>query len=277
MKKSLRSITTAMMLAIAVVSVPLSASADENIPASIAENETSLVSIEDISAIDNAPIIGEMQVNSYYENLNKQKESAASVAATVAAKESNRIVGILQVPQEKSYWCGYAAMKSLLDYEGVVLSQREIANKTWTPNDACPWYKANGNSRDQFPVPNVLQELTGFYYAPYPFGGAGATNLTASMITPKIVSTINNGHGLLACGESYRTYDKEGSRLPGYPAWSVTHWVAIDGYRAYGDEVWIVDPVANSGVVSWSDDINKYYSISADRLASFATMRGIIW
>lgn len=265
-----------MMLAITVMSVPLSASADENLSTSIAENETSLVSIENISAIDNAPIIGEMQVNSYYENLNKQKESAVSVAAKVTTKESNRIAGILQVAQERNYWCGYAAMKSLLDYEGVVMTQTEIANKTWTPNDACPWYKANGDSRDQFPVPSVLKEVTGFDYAPYPYGNAGGTDLTASMITPKVVSTIDLGHGLLACGESYRTYDKEGSRLPGYPRTSITHWVAIDGYKSYGDEVWIVDP-AKSSVISWADNIDKYYSISADKLASFATMRGIVW
>lgn len=266
-----------MMLAVALASVSLSASADENIQTSIAENETSLVSIENISTIDNAPIIGEMQVNSYYEELNKQKESAVSVAATSTAKEANRIMGIRQVPQETNYWCGYAAMKSLLDYEGVIMSQREIAYKTWTPDDACPWYKANGDTRDQFPVPNVLHELTGFYYAPYPYGGAGATVLTASVITPKIVSTIDNGHGLLACGQSYRDYDKEGSRLPGYPAWKVNHWVAIDGYKSYGDDVWVVDPVANSNMTSWSGGVNQYYSISADKLASFASMKGIVW
>lgn len=262
-----------MILAIAVTSVPLSVSADENIHTSIAENETSL---ENISAIDNAPIIGEMQVNSYYEDLNKKKESELSAASTVAARETNRIA-IYQAKQETSYWCGYAAMKSLLDFEGVVMSQSEIANKTWTPNAACPWYMANGDSRDQFPVPNVLQELTGFYYAPYPYGVAGATNLTASMISPKIVSTIDKKHGLLACGQSYRKYDKEGSRLPGYPAWAVTHWVAIDGYRSYGDDVWIVDPVADSNMTSWSGGVDKYYLISADKLASFATMRGIVW
>lgn len=276
MKKSFRNITTAMTLAFAIMSVSLSASADENISASIAENETSLESTENISVIDCAPIIGEMQANSYYENLNKQKEAAMSVSARAATKESNRIAGIHQVPQETDYWCGYAAMKSLLDYEGVDMTQEEIAIKTWTPDDACPWYKANGDSREQFPVPDILGKLTGHDYAPFPYGVAGATNLTASMITSGIIDTIEKGHGVLACGESYRRYDKEGSRLPGYPASSIRHWVAIDGYKSYGNEIWIVDP-AKSDQISWSGGIQRYYSISADKLASFATMRGIVW
>ncbi len=266
MKKGFKRITVAMMIAIATSSFSLSAYAD---------NDVSVVSVDGSSIIDNAPIIGEMQPNSYYGDLNKLKESEISSAITRASNESKRL-NILQVPQETNYWCGYAAMKSLLDYEGVVMSQSEIASKTWNPDDACPWYTMYGTQRDQFPVPNVLEELTGFYYCPYPFGGAGSTELTESDIKPKIVSTIDKNHGVLACGESYRTYDREGSRLPGYPAQRISHWIAIDGYESYGSEVWVVDP-AKSDKISWSSGISANYKISTEKLASFATMKGIVW
>lgn len=252
---------------------------------------------------DYAPVIGEFKPNAYWESLealkladmnfkdvcvtlgvesdytglldienNKVSEKAQPYSSSSSAKR----LAIFQVPQERDYWCGYAAMKSLLDFEGVNMTQEEIANMVSSPNSSCPWYTIDGTTLSQYPVPKVLRELTGFYYIAFPLNSAGATVLTESDIKPKVVFTIDHGHGLLACGQSYRRYDREGSRLPGYPEYIVTHWVAIDGYQSDGSEVWIVDP-AKSPVVSWSDSISKYYLVSAEKLASFATMRGIVY
>lgn len=38
----------------------------------------------------------------------------------------------------------------------------------------------------------------------------------------------------------------------------------------------IVDS-AKSDVISWSDNISRYYSVSSSKLASFASTRVIIW
>lgn len=253
---------------------------------------------------DFAPIIGEFEPSSYWESLETLKladmnfkEVCASLGVesnytglldsgnntfsdavqpySTAASSSNRL-SIYQVPQERGYWCGYAAIKSLLDYEGINMTQTEIAKAVYGVNSSCAWYTNDGTTSDQYPVPKFLKEKTGYIYIPFPVNSAGAKVLTESDIKSKITYTIDRGHGLLACGESYRYYDKEGSRLPGYPAKSIVHWVAIDGYKSSGSETWIVDP-AKSDVISWSGSIQKYYSISTEKLASFATMRGIVW
>lgn len=168
---------------------------------------------------DHAPIIGEFVPNPYWEALEALKladihykeicstlgvsgkyssildvnKDQDSVAVTYP---SYRRLPIRQYPQEHDYWCGYAAIQSLLDYEEVYMTQEEIANKVYSPDKDCPWYTVDGKSIDQYPVPKVLKELTGFYYVPYPTGGAGANVLTESDIKSKILSTINYEHGV---------------------------------------------------------------------------------
>ena len=42
------------------------------------------------------------------------------------ANTTNKRLAIYQVAQEKNFWCGYAAIKSLLDFEKVDMTQEEI-------------------------------------------------------------------------------------------------------------------------------------------------------
>ncbi|QNK39331.1 C39 family peptidase [Caproicibacter fermentans] len=132
---------------------------------------------------------------------------------------SNRL-SIYQCPQEKNIWCGYAAIQSLLNYEGYNLSQKTIANEVYSADSSCPWYLSNGNSYDQFPVPNYLSEKTNFTYGPFPYGAAGSVSTTVSEIKSKVVSTIDYGHGVLACGTSTPTNKLN----PAYPDAKITHW-----------------------------------------------------
>ncbi|MCM1487056.1 MAG: C39 family peptidase [Firmicutes bacterium] len=283
------------------------ADAEEASIETAAENNITVPSSEntyDASANeDHAPIIGEFKPSPYWESLealkladmnyrevcaslgveerynsilNSNNNEGSMTAQPYSTTAESKRLSIYQVPQERSYWCGYAAMKSLLDYEGVSMTQEEIAKKVYSPDQDCPWYFGDGTTKDLYPVPNVLKELTGFNYIPYPIHAAGSEVLTESAVRARVTSTINLGHGLLACGESYRTYDQEGSRLPGYPYRRISHWVAIDGYSSEGYNVWIVDP-AKSDVISWSGNISAYYSIPSEKLASFATMRGLVW
>ena len=156
------------------------------------------------------------------------------------------------------------------------MTQAEIADAVYYESEPCPWYLANGDSIDQFPVANFLFDKTDFPYAPFPYGGAGTTDITANDITTRVVSTIDDGHGVLAWGTSYGNIKNHSSILPNYPASKITHWLAIDGYKSGGSEIWIIDP-AKSSVISWSNNINRYYSITASKLASFTQTRGIIW
>ncbi|SCG83870.1 hypothetical protein DW1_2306 [Proteiniborus sp. DW1] len=256
---------------------------------------------------DYAPVIGDFQYDSEYAAKIARKEQKAkeyyrakmsgnSILASSILSEikatydevanepeyslvplySGKRLAIYQVPQEKDYWCGYAAIKSLLDYENINKSQSVIAEEVYDRYSSCPWYISNGNSRDQFPVPNYLTDEIGFYYVPYPYGEAGTTNIEASDIDWRIVSTIDSDHGLVVCGISYGNIKGHESILPGYPARKIGHWLAIDGYKLDGDEIWIVDP-AKSDEVSFSDNISAYYSITSTKLAAYAKSKGIVW
>lgn len=244
-------------------------------------NSANSTETEAVESVDNAPVIGTYHYNKYYANLSRKKENEMLLNNNITsystyANTTNKRLAIYQVAQEKNFWCGYAAIKSLLNFEKVDMTQEEIAEKVYSKDLSCPWYLSNGDSKDQFPVPNVLQELTGFVYIPYPYGAAGATTLTGDEVSRRVVSTINNGHGVLACGTSKGNISGHASILPGYPASSITHWVAVDGYDNSGDIIYIVD-LAKSDVISWSDNISRYYSVSSSKLASFASTRGIVW
>ena len=202
--------------------------------------------------------------------------SDTTIAASAPAPASSNRIGILQNPQQKGNYCGYAAIQSLLEYKGINKTQDTIAKDVYNTSTGCPWYLSNGNSWDQFPAPKYLTDKTGFYYVPYPYGVVGATNVTASDIKPKIIVTIDSNYGVLTCGNSKGHKTNDPSILPGYPAYDIGHWLAIDGYYSNGDYIWIVDP-AKSSVISWSGSIEKYYSISATKLAAFTTSKGIVW
>lgn len=255
---------------------------------------------------DYAPVIGEYIYDAELEVLAAEKERTAKqyynskLSRSMTAEENlnifakkqvttpllkegspslyakTRRLAIFQNPQEKYNWCGYAAIQSLLDYEGISKTQNRIARDVYKTDYSCPWYLSNGNDRSQFPVPVYLTDQIDFYYIPYPKGAAGTTDITGEDIDFRIVSTIDSGHGVMACGISYGNKKNDPSILPGYPARKIGHWIAIDGYQDYGDEIWIIDP-AKSEEVSWSDDISRYYSISADKLAAFSKSKGIVY
>ncbi len=270
------------------VGVPRVAPNGGNLPDSITEQDYSLV-------------IGEIEPNSYWKALDALKmadinykkictdlgvesnymsvldSEDTSISTYISTASSAKRLAIYQVPQERSYWCGYAALKSLLDYEGISMTQKEIAEELYYPDKSCPWYTIYGTQEDQYYIPKYLnKKIDNFRYAPYSPQLAGTSELDASEVQSRIVSTINLGHGIFVGGESYRDWDQEGSRLPGYPASLVRHFIAVDGYKSVGDEIWIVDP-AKSDVISWSGSISKYYSVSTEKLASYASAMGIVW
>ncbi len=270
------------------VGAPIAATSGGNLPDSITEQDYSLV-------------IGEIEPSSYWKSLDALKMAdmnfkevcaelsvesnymgvldyeTTRISADALAASSAKRLAIYQVPQERSYWCGYAALKSLLDYEGISMTQKEIAEELYDPDKSCPWFTIYGTQVDQYYIPKYLnQKINDFNYAPYSPQLAGTNELNVSEVQERIVSTINQGHGVFVGGESYRAWDQKGSQLPGYPASLVRHYIAVDGYKSGGAEIWIVDP-AKSDVIPWSDSISRYYSVPSEKLASYASAMGIVW
>ncbi len=197
-----------------------------------------------------------------------------------------RIPDLYQYPQEKSYWCGCAAAKSILQNIGITKSQAELAGNSYLQTERfgnTPWYITNGDSPSEFPMATTLVNAQfevsnyAFGYKPSPLGAAGANPLTVEQCKAYVMSTtsaFDDGYGVAACGTSKGS--NSAYRLPGYPSYNIGHWVVSDGYKDNGDYIWIVDP-AKSDVISWSNSISAYYNISATLFRNFVSPRGIVW
>lgn len=222
-------------------------------------------------------------------------------ALSVSAASSKRLGNVLQYRQEKDYWCGYAAMQSEINNaykSGSITSQYDfewrqsgVANymeknynmhpyvNNINVDGSLAWYTGNKNvdsNQANYPVVQALRKITGFYYVSYGCCTTGSSNLESSEVKSKLVSTINLGHAVLACG---RSNSQGTSYMPGYPSGKVVHWIASDGYMDGGDKVWIVDPAGDNVSVldsNWSN-VSRYYFVSIDKFTDFAWYHGIIW
>lgn len=222
-------------------------------------------------------------------NLFKALKNNAQPAATslYSLPAAFRIWDLYQVPQEKNYYCGAAAAKSILDNIGIYKSQTTLASNSYLQTERfgnTPWYLSNGNEFTQFPMATTLMNAqwevgdSAFGYVPSPLGPAGSNPLTVEQCKSYVMSTtsaFDDGYGVAACGSSVGS--NPSYRLPGYPTNSnIGHWIVSDGYKDNGSTIWIVDP-AKSSAVSWSGSISAYYSIPASLFRNFIQPRGIIW
>lgn len=268
--------------------------------------ELSSVEAETIPVIENAPVIGDFVSDPDYDEFVRNRGELAEryVAAKQAgdidacraimnaldgayaanAKNTQNIVtraasnrlAIIQKPQETNYWCGYAAMKSLLDYKGVVKTQTQIAQQVYSTSSACPWYLTNGSSYSDFPVSTNLTSLLGRTYTPYPYGQVGTVSIINESVKSRVITSIDEDYGVMGCGRS-KASSSDLSHLPNYPTnTNVDHWVAVDGYSNSGYSIHIVDP-AKSSAVNFGSNIAAYYAVSLDKFCAFITHRGLIW
>lgn len=191
-----------------------------------------------------------------------------------------------QYPQEKSYYCGPAAAKTILDAMGIYKSQTELASDKYLMTEYygnTPWYKSNGDNYTQFPMVTTLLDIqteaggTVFRYGVTPIGNAGANPLTVKQCKAFITSTttaLDRGYCVAACGASL---NKKEYQLPGYPARKISHWIVCNGYENLGESVYIIDPAAKSEAVTWSGNIEPEYKIDIELFRNFIEPRGIVF
>lgn len=227
--------------------------------------------------------------------------SAMVGTLSASAASYKRISGVWQYPQETDYWCGYAAFQSAINNEQRIKNMVNSYNYIWSQTDVAnymedhynmhpydnsyyngkdgslSWYtggKDVDSDRKYYPVALALTELTkSFTWAPYGCGTTGESELKASEVKDRIVSTLNGNHAVLALGVSN---PNGSSYIPGYPNRWTRHWICLDGYKDYGNSVWIVDPAASSSHCT-GFNISRYYSVSIDKFTDFAYRGGIIW
>lgn len=274
-----------------------------------AEETKSKIDIEATKIEDNAPAIGKFVAEEKYQSAIKLKEKKAkeyydakisgakgttdlllefaemtgadssdlaTVEAGTKSQYQDRVISVPQKDQDTYYWCGYAAMQSILSHKGISMSQADIADEAYMQSTALPWYFLDWDDRSEYPAATTLDDLTGYYYCPYPYEQAGTGTVTTSDLANKVCASIDLNYGVMACGISKKSLSDD-SHFPGYPTYKdVGHWVVVRGYYEYGDEYAIADP-AKSSEVTWSGSINAYYSVDDYKLAAYSSYKGIIW
>ncbi|MDR2044512.1 MAG: C39 family peptidase [Clostridium sp.] len=251
---------------------------------------------------DHAPMIGEISDNLEKPAYITQKESVAFSyylekmdswsnigIMRGSANEYEAVLSLSQVPQDTSTYCGFAAVKSVLTYKAVHLTQTQANIKTQaetlcndTGEDSLPWYIGNGTSYSTnfFPAAAVLNYYLGYhYYTPF---GPWSSAMTTSSIEAKIVYDIDQSLPVLVCGVSGP--NSAASHMPNYPNSNKSHWLVVKGYSDYGDTIVIADP-AKSSAVSWSSNISAVYTVSIGKITDYAnatgasgySARGLIW
>lgn len=202
----------------------------------------------------------------------------------VTAPTSYRVDNLYHVAQEKSYYCGPAAAKMILANLGVTRTQTQLAGSSYLKTEqygSTPWYIQDSGNYTHYPMlmtlRNCISESNGRYVAfiVSPMAPAGSSPLTVSQCKSYIVSTTSNSDtGVAIAGHSTTAANHQ---LPGYPNQRIGHWLVSDGYTSNGDNIWIIDPAANSSAISWSGSISRYYQISATLLCNYVTERGLVW
>lgn len=205
--------------------------------------------------------------------LNQNAKGMNSVAALSTARATSKTLNMPHYPQETDYYCGYAAIQSILAEAGIYQSQTQIAEGSHNTYSSLPWYYSDYSSLSQYPARVYLKNNTGYNYVPFPLAVAGSTSISKADMEYKVVFTIDQGYGVLVAGESR---GGETSCLPGYPSHTVNHWIAINGYSSSGASIKVVDP-AKSSAVWWSEGISSNYSVSSTTMSAYASARGIIW
>ena len=187
--------------------------------------------------------------------------------------------GIQQFPQEKSYYCGNAAAQSILYHKGISCSQTTLARGNFLRTEEfgnTPWYLSNGNSKTQFPMAMTLTSITGVKYTPAPYGDAGANPLSVNELKSKIQTALFADHAVAVLGRSKASSSDE-SHMPGYPNRTIHHWLVCYGWNVY-DEAFIIDPAKTTpDIVEWSNNIEAYYKVPAEKLTAYAASKGIIY
>ncbi len=211
---------------------------------------------------------------SYLRSNEARTNFSNSIDLSSSTRAVSRTLNMTQYPQETSYYCGYAAIQSILARAGISKTQTQIAQESYSTSSSLPWYISNYSSFSDYPAKVYLKNQTGYNYVPYPMAAAGSTSIAASDTEYRVVFTVDQYRGLLVAGISYATGN---SHLPDYPSQSVNHWIAVGGYRSSGSTIEIVDPAANSSAVWWSSYITSHYTVTSSNLSAYASARGIIW
>jgi hypothetical protein len=202
-------------------------------------------------------------------------DGSFAVDLALAAAPSTAYLLANQTPQQRSYWCGPAAVVEALGQLGVNISQQTAALKLGTSPNGTGW--SGGPTSTGHPVPDVLnlyQQRN--YYIPWsvPYSPSA---MDVSNYKSFLVSNIVNPPAAPLIGDAYETSGSQ-FHLNGHPPdRSIWHWFDIRGYTNSGGSTMYEDSVHNAPTVSWYAGVPAYSTLPSNQIVTIVGGRGYVW
>lgn len=182
------------------------------------------------------------------------------------------VASMYQYPQEKYYYCGPSALKTLVRPK-VSISQSTAAGWSYLRTESytgTPWYDGT------YPMQTALNKYLGPYGATYyvaAVSGGGGTSTQKTAYRQRLVSNVQDGWGI--AGNTWEV--KGGYHLAGHPDREIFHWIAVRGYQDWGYTTSYANPAEDSPYVSWSANVPRYATHNSNELVAIFGGRGYVW
>jgi hypothetical protein len=154
--------------------------------------------------------------------------------------------------QETGYWCGPAASRIALSTRMNPPTQGTLAGQLGTTTNGTDWIGQ---------VTKVLNDHLGARYATVEMPTDPPSQQQRDRLWDDIVLSIDAGHGIVA-----NIVAPASNHPPGYPNYTIYHYVAIIGYNPATRQVYVADSANFGG--------NNHYWLSFDQMATLIPPKG---
>jgi hypothetical protein len=154
--------------------------------------------------------------------------------------------------QSTGYWCGPASTRIALSTQLGPPSQQTLANELGTTTDGTDYIGQ---------VTGVLDRHLGARYATVDMPNDPPTPPQRERLWQDVVLSIDAGHGMVA-----NIVAPANNHPPGYPDYTIYHYISLIGYNPDTRQVYVGDPANFQG--------NNHYWLSLDQLSTLIPPKG---
>jgi hypothetical protein len=154
--------------------------------------------------------------------------------------------------QTTGYWCGPASTRIALSTRVAAPSQQALANELGTTTNGTDWIGQ---------VTGTLVNHLGPRYATVEMPNDPPTPAQRDRLWRDVMLSVDAGHGMVA-----NIVAPANNHPPGYPNYTIYHYIALIGYNPATSQVYVADPANFGG--------NNHYWLSLDQLSTLIPPKG---
>lgn len=153
--------------------------------------------------------------------------------------------------QETGFWCGPGSTQIVLTCRGIDAPEQQLALELGTTTNGTDWIGQ---------ITQLLARRTGLPYVTREMPNDPPTGAQIDLLWNDIRASIDAGCGLVA-----NIVAPASNHPPGYPNYTIYHYVAIVGYDEKNG-VYVADPARFGGI--------EHYWLSLEKMASLICPKG---